>query len=147
MADLPPIAMDYTAAGAPVVIVAEAQATDLAEAVRLAPALADPQWLGAYVQVANHLAKGDRFEPIFEPEEFKAEYMAAYDAEDPSEEPIPGNTRLHNYGVPDFSVIAAPVMEGDRITFYARNTFMGIPYKVTMVRGGVPTYEPVAMTP
>lgn len=146
MADLPPIAMEFTPAGTPVVIVAEAQASDLAEAVRLAPALADPQWLGAYVQVANHLAKGDRFEPIFEPEVFRAEYMAQYDAEAADEVPVPGNARLRNYGLPDFSVITPPVMNGDEITFFARNTFMGIPYKATMLRGGVPDYEPVAMT-
>lgn len=143
---LPPISMDFTDAGAPVVIVAEARAADLDEALRLAPALSDPKWLKALAQVANHLAKGDQFEPILDPAAFQAAYMAAYNAEDPDAEPVPGNTRLHDYGLPDFSQIAAPAMKGNTLIFFARNTFMGIPYKVTMPLDGEAVYEPVAMT-
>ncbi len=147
MADgLPPISMDFTAEGTPVVMVAEAEARDLAQVLSLAPALGDPKWLRAYVRVANHLAKGDRFDPIMDPVAFEAAYRAAYAAEDADEAPVPGNARLHNYGLPDFAVIKPPAMEGDTLVFYARNTFMGIPYKVTMPKGGEPSYEPVAMT-
>lgn len=147
MADgLPPISMDFAEDGAPVVMVAEAEARDLAQVLSLAPALGDPKWLRAYVRVANHLAKGDRFDPIMDPAAFEAAYRAAYEAEDPAAPAVPGNARLRNYGLPDFTAIRPPAMEGDTLVFFARNTFMGIPYKVTMPRGGTPTYEPVAMT-
>lgn len=147
MADgLPPISMDFKDDGTPVVMVAEAEARDLAQVLSLAPALGDAKWLRAYVRVANHLAKGDRFDPIMDPPAFEAAYRAAYEAEDPEEPPVPGNARLRNYGLPDFSVIKPPAMVGDTLVFFARNTFMGIPYKVTMPKGAEPTYEPVAMT-
>lgn len=146
MADgLPPISMDFTDTGAPVVIVAEAEARDLDAVIRLAPSLADPFWLRAYAQVANHLAQGDRFEVLMDPAAFEAEYRAAYAAEDPDAPPAPGVMRLHNYGLPDFAEIAPPAMQGDTLVFYARNTFMGIPYRATIPRGGAAAYEPVTM--
>jgi hypothetical protein len=147
MADgLPPISMDFAADGTPVVMVAEAEARDLAQVLSLAPALGDAKWLRAYVRVANHLAKGDRFDPIMDPVAFESAYRAAYAAEDADEAPVPGNARLHNYGLPDFAQIKPPAMEGDTLVFYARNTFMGIPYKVTMPKAADATYEPVAMS-
>lgn len=147
MADgLPPMSMGFATDGTPVVVVAKAELRDLAQVLDAAPGLGDPKWLRAYVRVANHLAKGDRFDPIMDPAAFETAYRAAYDAEDPEEAPVPGNARLHNYGLPDFSAIKPPAMQGETLVFYARNTFMGIPYKVTMPRGGTPSYEPVAMT-
>lgn len=143
---LPPISMDFAADGTPVVTVAKAEVRDLAQVLSLAPALGDPKWLRAYVRVANHLAKGDRFDPIMDPAAFETAYRAAYAAEDPDEPPVPGNARLRNYGLPDFSVIAPPVMQDGNLVFYARNSFMGVPYRVTMPKEGAPVYEPVAMT-
>ena len=146
MADgLPPIEFDIGTDGAPVVIVAEAEARDLDSALRLAPALGDPQWLIAYAQVANHLAQGDRYEVIVDPAEFRAAYMAAYEAEDPDEPPAPGLIRLHNYGLPDFDSIAAPHMEGENLVFHAENVTLGIPYRATMSAAGDVVYEPVEM--
>ena len=146
MADsLPPLEMDFTTSGAPIVIVEDDEAASMVEALNLAPALRDPKWLRAYARVANHFATGDEYELILEPEEFKAKYMERYNAEDPDEEVGPGVVRLHNFGIPDFSAIHPPMKDGDTVVFFAENLFMGIPYKVTMANGEDPQYDPVAM--
>lgn len=146
MADgMPPIALDYSPEGAPVMMVEEARAADMAQALQLVPALADEKWVVVLAQVANHLAQGDRYSVIVDPEAFRTDYMAARAAEDPDEAPEPGKIRLHNYGIPDFSQIARPRMEGDTLVFFARNTTLGIPYRATMPAGETPIYRPVAM--
>lgn len=146
MADgLPPISMQYDQAGTPIVIVEQAKAQDLSEVIRLAPALSDPHWVRAYARVANHLAQGDKFSLIVDPAAFEAEYRAAFAAEDPDEVPQAGVMRLRNFGMPDFAAIKPPEMQGGTLVYFARNTFMGIPYRAVMPEGGQPEYEPVAM--
>lgn len=146
MADgMPPIALDYSPSGAPVMMVEEASAADLAQAMALVPALADEKWVVVLAQVANHLAQGDRYSVIVDPEAFRSDYMAAREAEDPVEAPEPGKMRLRNYGIPDFGQITRPQMEGDTLVFFARNTTLGIPYRAAMPPGTTPTYRPVAM--
>lgn len=147
MADgLPPMEMDFGANGAPVVIVEQAEVGDVAGLLAAAPALMEPKWVFALAQMANHLAQGEDYELIIDPAEFKAAYMAAYDAEDPDEQVAPGAVRLHNFGIPDFAAIHPPKMDGNTLVFFAENIFMGIPYRATMQPGAQPNYEPVAMT-
>lgn len=146
MADeLPPIEMDFAPDGAPVVTVNSTAATDPAQLLALAPDLSKPEWVLAYCGLVNHLAQGARFEPIYDPDEFKAAYVAKYDAEDPDEEPQQGVTRLHDFGLPDFAAITPPQMAGDTLVFFAENAYMGIPYRVTMAPGEQPSYQPVAI--
>lgn len=146
MADgLPPISMQYDQTGAPIVIVEQARAADLADVIRLAPALSDPHWVRAYARVVNHLAQGDKFGLIVDPAAFEAKYRAAFDAENPDEEPQAGVMRLRNFGIPDFGAIKPPEMQGGDLVFYAENTFMGIPYRAVMAEGAEPVYTPVAM--
>ncbi|RUS59431.1 hypothetical protein EGN72_16035 [Pseudorhodobacter sp. E13] len=137
--------MQYDQAGTPIVIVEQAKAQDLSEVIRLAPALSDPHWVRAYARVANHLAQGDKFSLIVDPAAFEAEYRAAFEAEDPDEVPQAGVMRLRNFGMPDFAAIKPPEMQGGTLVYFARNTFMGIPYRAVMPEGGQPEYEPVAM--
>ena len=146
MADgLPPIEFDTAAYGAPVVIVEETEARDLDGVLRLAPALASPDWLIAYAQVVNHLAQGARYDVIVDPEEFRTDYMAAYEAEDPNEPPAPGLIRLHNYGLPDFASIQPPHRDGAKLVFFAENITLGIPYRAEADASGGVSYEPVDM--
>jgi hypothetical protein len=142
---LPAIEMDFSPGGAPVVIVETVEVTDPAAILPLAPDLTKPEWVFAYTALVNHLAQGARFEPIYDPEEFKAAYMAKYDAEDPNEAPDQGVNRLHDFGIPDFAAITAPHMEGETLVFFAENTYMGIPYRATMAPGQQPDYQPVAI--
>lgn len=146
MADgLPPMEMEFASNGAPVVIVEQAEVADMAGLIQIAPALKDPKWVFALAQMANHLAQGDAYELIVNPEEFKAQYMEAYEAEDTDEQVAPGAVRLHNFGIPDFSAIHPPMMDGDTLIYFAENVFMGIPYRVEMAAGAEPDYQPVSM--
>ena len=146
MADsLPPVELEFSAAGAPVVIVAETVVSSPTQLLRTAPALADPRWAFAYAQMVNHVVQGDDFELIIKPDEFREKYMERYNAEDPDEEVGPGTIRLHNFGIPDFAAIHQPMKNGDELIFFVENMFMGIPYRVTMTEGSEPDYQPVAM--
>ena len=70
MADgLPPIQMDFNANGDPVVIVEEKQISNPAEILRTVPVLAEPNMVFAYAQLVNHLAHGDGFEIILDPDD------------------------------------------------------------------------------
>ncbi len=109
------------------------------------PQLLDPKYVMAYAQLANHLAQLDRFELITDVAEFEAEYRAQWNEEDPEEVPLPGVNRLRNYGLPDFSLLARPVMVDGVLTFFAVNTYMGVPYRATLGADGAVQYEPVAM--
>ena len=144
MADgLPPIQMDFNANGDPVVIVEEKQISNPAEILRTVPVLAEPNMVFAYAQLVNHLAHGDGFEIILDPEAFKAEFMAKWNAEDPDAEPVQGAPILHDFGMPDFDQIAEPSFAGGALTYYAVNSFMGMPYKAVMKGSGKPEYTPV----
>lgn len=143
---LPQITMGFSG-GAPVVTVDQATVRDAAELVRLAPGLADPKWVRAYARTVNHLAQGDNFEPIMDPAAFQARYMARHDAEDPAEPPAPGKIRLHNYGLPDFSAIAAPAYEEGTLVFFAEHLTLGLPYRVTVAPGSAPSYKPARLLP
>jgi hypothetical protein len=144
MADgLPPIQMDFNAAGDPVVIVEQQEVTDPAQILSVVPGLSDPALVIAYAQLVNHLAQGDRYELILDPAGFKDRFMAQWDAEDADAEPIQGSPVLHDFGIPDFGEIARPSIEGGVLTFYAQNVFMKMPYKAVLKPGGKPEYTPV----
>lgn len=146
MADgLPPISTMVNDAGTPIVIVGEAQVTNARELLDAAPALKDPEWIRVYANVLNHMAHGYKYELIIDPDEFQAQYMKEYEAEDPEAQAVPGLIRLHNYGIPEFDEIASPAYEGETLTFYVRENFLGIPYKATLGSFFLPTYEPVTL--
>lgn len=148
MADgLPPISFELAGSGAPYVIVGDQEANDLEQLLLLAPNLADPHWLRARAQLINHLASGFEYEVILDPPGFEAAYMAQYNSEDPEEEVGPGEVRLIHYGVPDFTAIQPPAMEGDTLVFYAREAYLGVPYRVEADRTGAAQYSPMALSP
>ena len=146
MADiLPPVELEFSAAGDPVVIIAETVVSSPTQLSQTAPVFLDPRWAFAYAQMVNHVVQGYDFELIIKPDEFREKYMERYNAEDPAEEVGPGTIRLHNFGVPDFAVIHKPMKNGDELIFFVENIFMGIPYRVTMTEGSAPDYQPIAM--
>ena len=148
MADgLPPISLELSGSGAPYVIVGEQQVSDLETLLRLAPGLAAPEWVKARAQLTNHMATGFEYEVILDPQAFEAAYMAQYNTEDPDEDVGPGVIRLIHYGVPDFTEIAPPAMEGSTLVFYAREAHLGVPYRVEVPEGGTATYTPMALSP
>src|SRR3546814_3775644 len=74
---------------------------DPARILPLATELTKPEWVLTYAALVNHLAQGARFEPIYDPEAFMAAYIARYQGDVPEDEPRPGVTRLHDFGLPD----------------------------------------------
>src|SRR3546814_2407118 len=100
--------MTFASNGAPVVIVGADEVIDPARILPLAPELTKPEWVLTYAALVNHLAQGARFEPIYDPEAFMAAYIARYQGEVPEDEPRPGVTRLHDFGLPDFAAITPP---------------------------------------
>lgn len=142
---LPPISLELTDKGAPYAIVGAAEVTNAQELLDAAPALSDPKWVAAYATILNHIAYGKKYELIVDPEAFKTRYLAEYEAEDPDQQPVPGLIQLHNYGIPEFEEIAPPAYDGDTLTFYVRETYLGIPYKATLGSYFLPTYEPVTL--
>ena len=148
MADgLPPIQFNVTDSGTPIVIVEQVEVTDRLEALRRAPALADPKFARAYARVVNHLVKGYKFEVIMDPAAFKADYLAKYEAEDPDEVVVQGVMRLRNFVLPDLDTIKPPEMKDGELVFYARSTFRGTPFRVTTPLEGSPVYLPVKAAP
>lgn len=65
------------------------------------------------------------------------------DEPDAEELAPPGSPR--SFGLPDFSEIVPPRLDGDRLVFFARHSYFGIPYRVTVDRGALPDYAPLAM--
>ena len=56
--------------------------------------------------------------------------------------------RLRDYGVPDFARIEAPKFTDGKLTFYAVDTFLGLPYKVeTANLETAPSYAPLPLSP
>ena len=148
MADaLPPIHLELSPAGEPVVIVGEAPVTTPRKLIEAVPELREPDWVVLFADVMNHMTHGFEYELIVDPVTFKSDYLAAYEAEDPTEQSVPGQVRLRDYGKPDFDAIQGPAMVGDDLVFYAREAFLGIPYKVTVDSDYVADYAPVSMTP
>lgn len=146
MADtLPPVELVFSAAGNPVVKIAETVVSSPMRLSQIAPGLSDPRWAFAYAQMVNHVVQGDDFELIIKPDDFRKKYMERYNAEDPNEEVGPGTIRLRNFGIPDFASIHPPMKNGDKLIFFVENMFMGIPYRVTMTEGSLPDYQPVAI--
>lgn len=142
---LPPISMEMSGSGAPYVIVDTREATDVETLLELAPELVDPYWLMMRARLINHLATGYEFDVIIDPAAFEAAYLEQYNSEDPNEEVGPGVLRLRNFGLPPLGVVQPPVMEGETLVFYARQTILGLPYKVEVAPGGEPVYMPIAL--
>ncbi|MEX0280211.1 MAG: hypothetical protein AB3N13_03345 [Arenibacterium sp.] len=142
---LPPIQLDMSETGDPVVIVADAPVnapTALRDAI---PQLADPAYAALYAQLLTYLAEGDDMELIVDSNVYKAEYERRLAAEDPDEEVQPGAVRLRNYGTPDFATLKPPAYDGDTLVFYTWHRFYTLPYRVVVDASGVPEFKPVAL--
>lgn len=147
MADgLPAFSLETGTNGAPYVIVGEAnEVRDFEALVALAPNVMDPLWIRIRAQLANHMAKGFKYEVILEPNDFKKSYIEEYEGEDPDVDRGAGARSLRRYGQPDFDEISPPIMDGSTLVFYVVENYLGLPYHVEMVPGGEASYEPMGM--
>jgi hypothetical protein len=110
------------------------------------PALSDePDRMALSV---NQFARNTGFEVILDPAAYEAGARARIALEDPAAPFIQGVYRLRDFGIPDFTAIHGPRMQGDQLEFFAEQAFTGLPYRVTVARTGEgPVYEPVPLDP
>ena len=94
-----------------------ASRTELGTGVELAPGVLAPDWIRVRAQLINHMSKGYEYSVILDPDAFKEEYVAEFEAEDPDTPAAPGQRRLRAFGMPDFSLIVPPATDGDALVF------------------------------
>jgi hypothetical protein len=151
MADtLPELTLGLDDGNKPIVLVGDdEEAASLAALLARVPALAGNAL--ELARVVNHFAHGVEYDVIEDPAAFAAAYRARLAAEDPAAEWRENVRRLSDFGMPDFTAIRAPRIEGGRLLFHAVDGFLGVPYEVTASVGagkvGEAAYEPVDLTP
>jgi len=127
---------------------APSEAANMAELLRLVPGLASDAHAVDLARAVNHFKHGTDYRVIENPTEFADAYRARIEHENPSAEWQEGVVRLRDYGIPDFSQIQPPKLTGGKLTFYAADNFLGVPYEVEAENlEAVPEYNPMPLTP
>jgi len=152
--EIPPLSLGLGDNNANVVVLettdehAPNRATNMAELLRIAPGLGSPAHAVDLARAVNHFKHGTDYRVIENPTEFANAYRARIEREDPAAEWQEGVIRLRDYGVPDFNQIQPPKLEGGKLTFYAVDTFLGVPYEVQAANlEAAPDYSPMPLTP
>ncbi len=148
--DVPRLDLGLTGEGKPVVLLGTRgeQATDMATLLRLAPGLASPAHAADLALAVNHLAHSGEYRVITDPQAFEHAYRTRLAGEDPNAPWHEGVVRLRDYGVPDFTQVHAPSFTAGRLTFYAVDMYLGVPYRVELTDLlAAPTYAPLPLTP
>ena len=96
------------------------------------PGLKDPVYTAFLAEAVNHLKAGYDAEIITDPAAFKASYLKRYEAENPEAQFEQGTQQLHNFDLPDFDKISAPIIAGDTLVFFSEDVFLGTPYRYEM---------------
>jgi len=148
--DVPSVDLGLTADATPVILLGnqDETASDMATLLRLAPGLAAPAHATDLARAANHLAHGGDYRVITDPHAYEEAYRHRLAEEDPNAPFREGVVRLRDFGVPDFAAITAPRYEDGKLTFFAADMFLGVPYKVELASlTAAPHYEPMPLTP
>jgi hypothetical protein len=129
--------------GRPVVLVGETgqEAADIPSLRAVAPGLMQPAAALVLAEAVNHLAQGRAFKVIDDPAIFEANYRARLANEDPSQPWRQGVFRLIDYGMPDFSDIAAPKFNGQVLVYFAEDAQIGVPYRIELDVSTTPAVE------
>jgi hypothetical protein len=102
-------------------------------------------------KMVNHFAREFQYEVIEDPAAFAAAYRAQIAAEDPDANWQQGNPRLRDFGMPDLDAITPPVLNGQKLVYFAKSVRLGVPYRVDVdIDGttiGKAQYEPMKMGP
>lgn len=106
----------------------EARFTSMTDLLNAYPALTDPGNEATLARLVTHFAKGRAFHVVCEPKAFEEAYRAALAAEDPTIPWRQDSPRRVDFGVPNFTSIAAPTRQGDRLVFTLEDSFTGLPY-------------------
>lgn len=150
MTDVPELILGLSDSGDGGVIVAgDVEHGDLAGLLAEWPGL-----LGAAEPLAlavNQFAQGLAFEVIVTPDAYRAEIEAEVAGEDLSRPWTQSETRISDFGLPDFDEIAAPRIEGGRLIYFAADDLTRLPYRVEVAVDpaamAAPDYDPLELTP
>lgn len=130
---IPDISLGLGAKGESIVYVDDTQiCSDLPSLLRAAPSLLHAGGAAPLARAINHFSRGNAFEVIEKPAVFAENYRQKLASEDPDAPWQEGIVRLADYGIPDFDAITAPALKGSVLTYYAVDTFLGLPYQVTV---------------
>lgn len=133
MTDIPQVDLGINEAARSVVIVEGAsQVSDLAELISAAPGLMHPEAAGTLARAANHFAQGTDYQVITDPAAFEVAYRARVESEDPNAPWREGVLRLRDHGMPDFNEIMAPSLSGQKLVYFAKDSYVGLPYRVSV---------------
>jgi hypothetical protein len=138
------------AAQSVVIVEGAAQVSDLAELISAAPGLLHPAAALTLARAANHFAQGTDYRVVEDPAVFESDYRAKVDSEDPNAAWQEGVLRLRDHGMPDFTQITPPLLEGTILTYFATDSYLGLPYRVVLDLAnpnGKVVYSAVALIP
>ncbi|CAN0440410.1 unnamed protein product, partial [Phaeothamnion confervicola] len=124
------------------------EAFDLPPLLRLSPGIDKPEHAREYALAVNHFTYSSSYKVIEDPQAFEKGYREKLAKEDPNAPFVPGVMHLSDYGVPDFKLISAPRLSDGKLVFFVVDNYIGVPYRVEMVKPGEkPSYTPMDLTP
>lgn len=145
--DIPPLLLTYNDAQDPVVVVEQIEVASVEALAKANPDLLSQEHAAELAGAVNHLVHEQTFTIIDDPENFISWYRSTYAAEDPNAAWDENTFQLRNFPYPDLKAIAAPAIEGGKLTFFAVNGQIGMPYRVSLDAAGEtlgqPEYEPL----
>jgi hypothetical protein len=89
------------------------------------------------------------YEVIEEPDRYAEDFAAKLATEDPDEPWRDGVVRLRDFGVPEFDSIVVPHRAGTHLTYFARDTYTGLPFRTEITLGTAADvqYQPLPLKP
>ncbi len=131
----------------PIVRSGETTVRDIPALLSAAPHLTDAANATEAALAINHLSEGYDFQVIEDPDGFRKAYLEKLSGKESSAWQQ-GQTQLRDFGKADLDQISAPVSDGTGVTFFARDTYTGFPYKVRAgFDGSDPSYQPLPAGP
>jgi len=124
-------ALSYNNERQPVIVLPGSQVGTLSDLIAAEPGFMEPNNIGRYCEIVNHLSHGRDYRVIQDPDAYRVKYKSRLAAEDPSAPMQNGVARLSDFGVCDTSEIGPPRRENGSVIFYVEDDFLGIPYRVT----------------
>jgi hypothetical protein len=114
----------------PVLEVKGVQYHSLEAILKKFPELQQTKHLDKLAQIANFLAKGLEFQYIEDITLFKATYYQEVELEQSSL--LYEGSALKDYGIFDLSVMHPPRLKDQRLVFFVKHDYLGIPYQVSL---------------
>lgn len=115
----------------PIVEIQGHQFSSLHKLIQKFPLINQPQHLDILAQIANFLAKGLEFQFIQNIDSFRENYYQQIETEQSSL--LYEGFNLKDYGVFDLSTMHAPLLIDQKLSFFVKHDYLGIPYKVTLM--------------